>query len=65
MKNRISEFRKKAGITQPALAHLCGLASYIVIQRYEKDQRTPPVDIAMRLARALNTTVEELFILSE
>ena len=54
MKNRISEFRKKAGITQPELAHLCGLASYIVIQR-----------IAMRLARALNTTVEELFILSE
>lgn len=65
LKNRISEFRKKVGLTQPELAKLCGLASYIVIQRYEKDQRTPPVDIAMRLARALNTTVEELFILDE
>ena len=65
MKNRILEFRKAKRLTQQQLAEICGLASYIVIQRYEKDLRTPPVDIAMRLARALDTTVEELFCLDD
>lgn len=61
MKNRISELRKAQHLTQQQLADKCNLASYVVIQRYEHDMRTPPVDIAIRLARALNTTVEELF----
>ena len=29
--------------------------------RYESDERTPNVEIAQRIARVLNTSVEELF----
>lgn len=65
MRNKIFEFRKNLNLTQKQLAEKCGLASYVVIQRYEYDMRTPPVDIAIRLAKALNTTVEELFVLDD
>lgn len=65
MTNKIAEFRKINNLTQRQLADECKLASYVVIQRYEHDMRTPPVDIAIRIARALNTTVEELFILGD
>lgn len=61
MKNKIAEFRKKQNLTQPQLAEKAELTSYTLIQRYERGLRTPGVDIAIRLARALNTTVEELF----
>lgn len=61
MKNKIAEFRKKQNLTQPQLAEKAKLTSYTLIQRYERGLRTPGVDIAIRLARALNTTVEELF----
>lgn len=61
MKNKIAEFRKKQNLTQPQLAEKAELTSYTLIQRYERGLRTPGVDIAIRIARALNTTVEELF----
>ncbi len=61
MKNKISEFRKSCNLTQPQLAALLGYNNYQVIQSIELGKRTPSVDIAIRLARALNTTVEELF----
>ncbi len=64
MKNKIAEFRKAKGLTQRQLAYLLD-TMYQVIQRYELGTRTPTVDTAIRLARALNTTVEELFILEE
>ncbi len=65
MKNKISEFRKTKQLTQNQLAELAGLTSYTLVQRYERGTRLPGVDIAIRLARALDTTVEELFILDE
>lgn len=65
MKNRISEFRKLRGHTQPQLAEKSKLTSYTLIQRYEKGLRLPGVDIAIRIARALDTTVEELFPLED
>ncbi len=65
MKNRISELRKAQGLTQPQLAEMAKLTSYTLIQRYEKGTRLPGVDIALRIAKALDTTVEELFILED
>lgn len=65
MKNRITEFRKAKQMTQPQLAEKANLTSYTLIQRYEKGTRLPGVDIALRIAKALGTTVEELFILDE
>lgn len=65
MKNRIAEFRKRQCLTQLQLAERANLTSYTLVQRYEKGTRLPGVDIALRLARALGTTVEELFELEE
>ena len=65
MKNFISEFRKAKKITQPQLAEMAKLPSYTVVQGYEHGRRTPSVEIALRIAKALDTTVEELFILED
>ena len=65
MKNYIAAVRKQQGLTQFQLAERANLTSYTLVQRYEKGTRLPGVDIALRLARALNTTVEELFVLEE
>lgn len=61
MANKIAEYRKKLNLTQPQLAEKAKLTSYTLIQRYEKETRVPSVYIAIRIAKALNTTVEELF----
>lgn len=61
MANKIAEYRKKLNLTQPQLAEKAKLTSYTLIQRYEKESRVPSVYIAIRIAKALNTTVEELF----
>lgn len=61
MENNISSFRKALGLTQPQLAKLAELSNYTVVQRYERGDVAPSVYVAIRIARALNTTVEELF----
>lgn len=61
MANKIAEYRKKLNLTQPQLAEKAKLTSYTLIQRYEKETRVPSVYIAIRIAKALNATVEELF----
>lgn len=65
MANKIAEYRKKLNLTQPQLAKKAKLTSYTLIQRYEKESRVPSVYIAIRIAKALNTTVEELFKLED
>ena len=60
MKNKISLFRQREGLTQPQLAEKLNV-SYTQIQAWEHERRTPTTEYAIRLARALNTTVEELF----
>lgn len=65
MKNRIAEFRKAKNMTQPQLAELAKLPAYQTLQMYERGKTTPLVDTAIRLAKALDTTVEELFQLDD
>ena len=55
MKNRIAELRKAQKMTQPQLAERVGM------QAYEYGKQIPSVYTAIKIARALNTTVEELF----
>ena len=64
MKNRIAEIRKEQNLSQRALANIIKIP-YQSLQRYEKSAVVPSVDVALRLARALNTTVEELFVLED
>ena len=60
MANRLREFRKNQGMTQVQLAELVGCKQGLV-SLYERGVNTPSLHNALRLARALDTTVEELF----
>lgn len=60
MANRLREFRKNQGMTQMQIADVLGCQQSFVSQ-YERGVHTPSLHNALRLARALNTTVEELF----
>ncbi len=64
MKNRIRELRKAMGSRQEDLAAAVGVSRQTIIA-IENDKYDPTLALAMRLARHLGTTVEELFTLEE
>ena len=64
MLNKIRELRKALGISQEELAKKCGVSRQTV-NAIENNKYNPTLELAMRLARFLNTTVEELFILED
>ena len=52
--------RKRVGLTQTELSNKVGI-SRRALSSIEKASSIPSVDIALRIASTLNTTVEELF----
>ena len=64
MDNQIKERREALGLSQGALAKACGVSRQ-TINAIENNKYNPTLELAMRLARFLNTTVEELFILED
>ena len=52
--------REQSGKTQAQVAKETGI-SELAYQRYEYGKRTPSATTAIRIARALGSTVEELF----
>ena len=60
MTNRIKELRKAAGYRQEDLARALGVTRQTIIA-IENDKYVPSLVLAMKLARFLQTTVEELF----
>lgn len=60
MKNRIKALRKAMGYRQEDLASALGVSRQTIIA-IENDKYDPTLGLAMRLARYLGTTVEELF----
>ena len=61
MKNtRLIEARRAAGLTQVEVANKAGITD-VCYQRYEAGQRIPRVDVAIKIALAVNDTVENLF----
>ena len=64
MKNCIKALRKARGLRQEDLAALLGVSRQTVIAM-ENDKYDPSLALAMRLARLLETTVEEIFHLEE
>lgn len=62
MRNRIKELRKKLGVRQEDIAKAVGVTRQ-TINAIENEKYNPTLELAMRLAKLLNTTVEELFIL--
>src|SRR5262244_1987471 len=62
--NRLRQRRQAAGLSQQALATRCGLTRQAV-NAIEAGQYVPNTLVALRLARALGSRVEELFHLPE
>jgi transcriptional regulator with XRE-family HTH domain len=56
---RIKFFREEAGLTQHQLAERADV-SREAIGNYENGRRVPPVDIAQRIATALEMSVDDL-----
>lgn len=64
MKNKIREFRKKLGYRQEDMARLLGVTRQ-TINAIENEKYSPTLLLAMKTAKLLGTTVEELFILDD
>jgi putative transcriptional regulator len=62
MKNNIRELRKKLGVRQEDIATALGVTRQ-TINAIENEKYNPTLELAMKLAKLLNTTVDELFIL--
>jgi putative transcriptional regulator len=62
--NRLKERRAELGLTQGELADLC-LVSRKTINTVENGIFVPSTLLALKLARALDMRVEELFSISE
>ena len=60
MKDRIKALRKSRGYRQEDLAAALGVSRQTIIA-IENDKYNPTLELAMKLARYLETTVEELF----
>jgi putative transcriptional regulator len=62
--NRVREFRKQSRLTQAELGAAVDVSRQSIVST-EKGDYAPSVYLALRLARTLGTTVEELFPLTE
>ena len=60
MKNQIKALRKSKGYRQEDLAAALGVTRQTIIA-IENNKYNPSLELAMKLARHLGTTVEELF----
>lgn len=58
--NKLKERREALHLTQKEVADRVGIAVQ-VYQRYEYGERLPQVDLAIKIAQTLNSTVEKIF----
>lgn len=64
LRNRLLELRSEHGLTQAALASLVGV-SRKTINTVENGVFVPSTTLALKLARALGKSVEEVFFLDD
>ena len=64
MKTRIKEYRTRLNLTQEKLAEMVGVRRETIIF-LEQGRYNPSLRLAYNVARALQTTVDELFIFEE
>jgi len=64
MKTRIKEYRARFNFTQAQLAQKVGVRRETIVF-LEKGEYNPSLKLAAKVARELNTTVNELFILED
>ena len=63
MKNNIRDLRKQLGFRQEDMSIALGVTRQ-TINAIENEKYNPTLELAMKLAKLLNTTVEKLFILN-
>jgi len=63
MKNNIKALRKQMGMRQEDIATALDVTRQ-TINAIENEKYNPTLELAMKLAKLLNTTVEALFILN-
>lgn len=61
MKNHIKEFRTQKKLLQQELADICQVSRQTV-NAIENNKYDPTLELAFKLAMALDTTIDELFI---
>lgn len=64
MKTRIREYRAKLNLTQEKLAEIVGVRRETIIF-LEQGRYNPSLRLAHNVARALQTTIDELFIFED
>ena len=64
IRTKVKELRTAAGLTQPQLASLVRVSARTIIS-IEKEQYSPSLMLAYRIAQVFHTTVEELCCLEE
>ncbi|MBN1176905.1 MAG: helix-turn-helix transcriptional regulator [Dehalococcoidales bacterium] len=64
MKTRIKEYRARLGLTQEKLAEMVGVRRETIIF-LEQGKYNPSLGLAHGVARALQATIEELFIFDD
>ncbi|GAA0058912.1 putative transcriptional regulator protein [Streptococcus canis] len=64
LKNRLKELRARDGINQTEMAKLAGVSRQ-TISLIERNEYTPSVVIAMKIAKVFQESVEEVFRLVE
>ena len=64
MKTRIKELRARAGLTQEELAQQVGVRRETIVF-LEKGKYNPSLKLAYRVARALGSTIEEVFLFED
>lgn len=64
MKNRIEEIRKEKGINQEEFAKFMGVSRQ-TISSLENGRYNPSINLAYKIAKYFNLTIEEVFIFEE
>jgi putative transcriptional regulator len=64
MKTRVKELRARFGLTQEQLAKKVGVRRETIVF-LEKGEYNPSLKLAAKVARALNSTIEEIFIIED
>ncbi len=64
MKTRIKEFRARYNLTQEDLARKVGVRRETIVF-LEKGKYNPSLQLAYAIAKALKTTIDELFIFED
>ncbi len=61
MGNKIREYREKANMTQNELSEKSGVSRVTISQLEQGNERNTTSRTLLKIARALNTTVENIF----